>query len=163
MTLRDGGGTADALLGCRLMAEIYRSPWFDLEGYLACTVKYDDGSRRTVLQHREVLEGVLGRTLLAHEHVHHKDENRRNNDPLNLEVKDRVAHGKHHAEHAEVLVLVCAECGSAFAGTGRTERRRLKLGRSGPYCGKSCVGTATRKLQIANGRSNLRAGVAEQA
>lgn len=40
--------------------EIYRSNWFDLEGYNACTVKYSDGSKKTVLQHRELMEEHLG-------------------------------------------------------------------------------------------------------
>ena len=36
--------------------------------------------------HRDVMENHLGRKLRDDEHVHHKDENKRNNDPENLEV-----------------------------------------------------------------------------
>ena len=39
-----------------------------------------------ILKHRWVMEQVLGRKLEAHERVHHKDGNRLNNDPSNLEL-----------------------------------------------------------------------------
>ncbi len=39
-------------------------------------------------EHRVVAEQLLGRALLPGEVVHHKDHNKRNNDPSNLEVLD---------------------------------------------------------------------------
>ena len=39
-----------------------------------------------VRQHRLVMEHYLGRLLLADEHVHHVDGNRKNNDIVNLEL-----------------------------------------------------------------------------
>src|SRR3990167_6326539 len=37
-------------------------------------------------QHRRVMEDILGRKLKSSEIVHHKDENKHNNSPKNLEV-----------------------------------------------------------------------------
>ena len=43
-----------------------------------------------------VMEEELGRKLLPGEIVHHKDENKRNNDKNNLELTCPKDHGKHH-------------------------------------------------------------------
>jgi hypothetical protein len=46
-----------------------------------------------VLEHRLVMESVLGRYLSPTEVVHHKDRNKSNNDPSNLEL------GRSNTEH----------------------------------------------------------------
>ena len=45
-----------------------------------------NGRAGYVREHRLVMEGVLGRHLTASEVVHHKDSNRKNNTPENLEL-----------------------------------------------------------------------------
>lgn len=50
-----------------------------------------------VLEHRLVMERVLGRYLLPEEVVHHKDSNPQHNDPSNLQVfANQVEHMRHH-------------------------------------------------------------------
>jgi hypothetical protein len=39
-----------------------------------------------IMEHRLVMGQVLGRPLEKHERVHHRDGNRANNDPANLEL-----------------------------------------------------------------------------
>ncbi len=46
--------------------------------------------------HREVMEQKLGRKLRLGELVHHKDENKRNNEPDNLELSNNSIHTKRH-------------------------------------------------------------------
>jgi len=53
-----------------------------------------DGNR--VYIHREIMEQKLGRKLRPDEIVHHKDENKLNNDPDNLKVTNLSKHMKHH-------------------------------------------------------------------
>lgn len=49
--------------------------------------------------HRIVAEIMLGRPLAPGEVVHHKDGNKRNNAPGNLEVfRNQAAHAKRHME-----------------------------------------------------------------
>ncbi len=47
-------------------------------------------------EHRVVAEAMLGRPLTRDEVVHHKDHNKRNNDPSNLEVLSRSEHMREH-------------------------------------------------------------------
>jgi len=80
------------------------------EGYLYVTTtpphKFgevrNDRKKRYVYLHRAVKEKELGRYLTPDEQVDHKDKNKRNNDPSNLELviqgehqKDHVARGNH--------------------------------------------------------------------
>lgn len=48
------------------------------------------------LEHRRVAAEMLGRPLRRDEDVHHKDGNRLNNDPANLEVLSHGQHARHH-------------------------------------------------------------------
>ena len=49
-----------------------------------------------ILYHRYVMEQHLGRKLRSDEIVHHKDEDKLNNDISNLEIMDRAQHASHH-------------------------------------------------------------------
>lgn len=70
-------------------------------GYVAILVPPDQKQRKTdnyVLEHRLIMEKKLGRKLLPEEDVHHKDEDRTNNDPDNLELYTRREHGFIHSK-----------------------------------------------------------------
>lgn len=57
------------------------------DGYVVVKIRSGAGKdRRWQLEHRHVMEQVLGRKLLPGENPHHKDGNRQNNSPENLEL-----------------------------------------------------------------------------
>ena len=60
------------------------------------TIWIDEHTRIQVKRHRWLMEQKIGRKLLPNEDVHHKDENKLNNDLNNLEIID---HGKHSSYH----------------------------------------------------------------
>jgi len=77
------------------------------EGYMYCDTepthpasrKLKDRKRRYVYLHRVVMENKLGRLLKKDEQVDHKDGDKANNDPSNLELSVLGPHQKHHAEN----------------------------------------------------------------
>lgn len=62
-------------------------------GYIEITM----GENKGRLQHIIIMEGLIGRRLYSNECVHHKDENRSNNNIDNLELMTRSEHAKFHA------------------------------------------------------------------
>lgn len=65
--------------------------WKEPNGYIRGRV-WEGKNKHFVLQHRYIVEKILGRSLEANEDVHHKDGNKTNNNPSNLEV---LSHGNH--------------------------------------------------------------------
>lgn len=74
---------------------VAESWWIDDAGYEHGKV-WRNGRRVWVKRHRWIMEQHLERLLKPSEDVHHKDENKLNNDLSNLELLD---HGKHSSLH----------------------------------------------------------------
>lgn len=64
---------------------VYR-PWFKFCVEARNQGEISNYAKGKLLEHRMVMEEVLGRRLHVWESVHHKDGNRANNDPSNLEL-----------------------------------------------------------------------------
>lgn len=86
------------------------------EGTTSYGYKYFYVNGKLQYVHRYVMEQHLGRKLLSSEIVHHKDENKQNNDISNLEITNRSAHARHHSHVIAVRefkgeIKYCADCG----------------------------------------------------
>lgn len=90
-------------------------------------IKTPDG--RHMLEHRYVMEQVLGRQLRPDEQVHHKNHDRLDNRPENLEVVTSAEHGLRHTIHA--TSKACVVCGATFT-PHKTKRVRAQT------CGPAC-------------------------
>lgn len=77
-----------------------RAPRQRKDGYLlAYAPEHPSAVHGRVLEHRLIMEGIIGRRLLPEEVVHHIDGNPSNNAPENLLLlPSQSAHMKLHAE-----------------------------------------------------------------
>lgn len=73
-----------------------------------------------VLEHRLVMEQVLGRPLLKTEVVHHKNEIRLDNRPENLEVMTKAAHDR--LPKPARRPIACPHCGGLIDNSARAAR-----------------------------------------
>ena len=97
-----------------------------------------------VLLHRLIAENKIGRLLEKEEIVHHKDEDKKNNHPSNLEVMSVRDHCRLHASTGRTMVeLVCPNCEKQFL----REKRQIKQNTT-PKCSRKCNGEYSRKLQL---------------
>lgn len=104
-----------------------------------------------VLLHRIILENKLGRLLNKNEIAHHKDENKKNNNPDNLEPieshsKHAILHGKSRLKN--LVELCCPQCKTIFIKA----RNQSFLCKPQKYpvnfCSERCRGLFCQKLSI---------------
>jgi len=93
-----------------------------------------------IYEHRYIVEEILGRYLKENEVVHHRDEDKLNNEVDNLEVKDKKTHdGEHTAMRGRAVVsLRCPTCGVLFDRDRRTTH--LVKGGRATFCSRRCIG-----------------------
>lgn len=70
---------------------------FDKNGYvLIYQPTHPSAIGNYVPEHRLIMEGILGRLLATHEHVHHLNEVKDDNRPENLSVMTKSEHSRLH-------------------------------------------------------------------
>lgn len=83
----------------RCSADARKRPYIVKKGYrkVLCPAHPRADAKGYVFEHVLVMEKELGRPILPTEPIHHKDHNRQNNHPDNLEVfPSHAEHMKHH-------------------------------------------------------------------
>lgn len=94
--------------------------------------------------HRVVAENKLGRLLEPGEVVHHRDEDKTNDSPENLEPKTQADHARDHAKVVPEIICTCP-CGKAFALKPNQFRLRKKRSQNGIICcSHSCATRITK-------------------
>ncbi len=89
--------------------------------------------------HRVVAENTAGRYLRDSEVVHHRNGDKNDNTPENLEIMQSSAHSRIHAKPLAMAEAKCNFCGKVFSIAMSQLRARLKKNQDGRvYCSRSC-------------------------
>lgn len=116
--------------------------YIDNAGYWAVYIP----GRGIVRRHRLVMESLLDRKLKRCEHVHHKDKNKLNNEPENLELLTDKIHTSLHSRNFESDVKIkCIVCGAIFIVKRGDFLFRSRTKNIPEYCSKKCYGISRTK------------------
>lgn len=127
------------------------------DGYVLIKIKdypdsYENGYKNGfALEHRVVMSQILKRPLKKNEIVHHKNGDRQDNRPENLELKNRSNHATHHAEKGDYETLnpktrfttTCDVCNKEFTTTPAKYKRAKKH-----YCSTKCQNMGAEKIEL---------------
>jgi len=123
-------------------------------GYVELLARGSGGERKSgwIYEHRLVASQAIGRPLTDEEVVHHKDENRQNNDPENLMV---FATSSDHTRFHRTGVAVLREDGIYVSpGIPRTKSGKPITGSCimcgepchNKYCSLACAAEASKRV-----------------
>ena len=87
--------------------------------------------------HRVLMENQLGRLLRGDEEVHHKDEDKGNDDPGNLELRTKAEHARLHHPPVERVEVKCP-CGVSFSLKPHQLRLRQQRTKGPLSCSRRC-------------------------
>lgn len=107
-----------------------------------------DGRRTSVSYPKWLFEHHLGRRLANDETIDHVDRDFTNDDLTNLVVKKRAIHGYVDALRVRPVEITCVLCGTTAKKDARTLEHNAKLGKAGPFCGRSCAGKYGKSVQL---------------
>lgn len=113
------------------------------DGYYEVYVPNNPMSKKRcgwLLEHRHIMSEHLGRSLTSDEIIHHKDENKKNNNLDNLELTNRSDHARGHED--QQCFTQCLQCGKTFK-----IKPCLPNKDRGKFCSKACGSLSYRKVE----------------
>jgi hypothetical protein len=110
-------------------------------------VEMPDGSKHTQSYPKFLMEQRLGEKLDPNETVDHRNFINTDNSIDNLQVLDRAEHSALDTRRVKLVDCTCAGCGKPFQRSPRHLRYKAKMGKSGPYCSRSCAARDARYVQ----------------
>ena len=95
---------------------------------------------RYAYEHHVVWWKRTGETLKHGYHIHHVNEDKRDNRFENLVYLTQAEHHAIHAPTAATTRVVCSNCGGVVTRTVRDIKQKRKNGQTDFYCNRRCMG-----------------------
>jgi hypothetical protein len=116
----------------------------------------ETGKKSSISYARYLLEQYLGRKLESWEQADHIDNDPTNDVIENLQIltskENNIKAVKHFGKEAKWYYFICPECNKLCRVLESQYRaNNIKQGKFGPFCGKSCSGKWSRRIQISAG------------
>lgn len=125
-------------------------PYNRKDGRQHVIVIFPDKKRKTVSYPKYLIENHLQRYLEQDETVDHIDCDFTNNSLSNLRILKRGEHTRQDVKRYAGQDFKCPECNKSFSLSGRKLHNAIhnrKKGKAGPFCGRSCAGKYSKKVQ----------------
>ena len=115
-------------------------PYLRKDGRKHMVLKYKNGKRTSVSYPKWLVEHNIGRRLKDDETIDHHDRDFTNDDLSNLIIKPKGIHVSEDAKRVKLVEITCIWCGEKAHKQGKDLDHNKKLGKAGPFCGRSCAG-----------------------
>ncbi len=93
--------------------------------------EWDNDNRLWVYEHRTVIENYLGRSLYSDEHIHHIDENPKNNSLSNLDIVSKSEHCRIHKPALKNRLCSIENCDVKHHSKGYCKKHYARMFRKG--------------------------------
>jgi hypothetical protein len=116
-------------------------------GYLMCRVMYEDKTCKIITWQKYIYETNFELVPKGYI-VHHKDEVKSNYASENLEMIESGEHARHHFQKEKFIEIECLLCGTTVFKNRHHEESNRRMGRTGPFCSRSCAGRWSQQIQM---------------